>query len=183
VSAGGLALFHGLTITSRWTALLPGLVLGGVGIGIANPAIATIALGVVPPQRSGMASGISNTFRIGGVATGVAALGAVFQQRLESTLRSSLGHPAPGLASAVAAGGTHAAAAASRGRVAVESAARHAFVAGINDLVLVGAVTVFIGAVFAALVRRKDFYSRRRAAAQRMTVEAAGSELVPEAVG
>ena len=183
VSAAGLALFHGLTITSRWTALLPGLVLGGVGIGIANPAIAKIALGVVPPQRSGMASGISNTFRIGGVATGVAALGAVFQQRLESTLSTSLGHPAPGLARAVAAGGPHAAALSSRGRASLEIAARHAFVTGMNDLVLVGAVTVFIGALFAVLVRRKDFYSRRRATAQRMTVEAAGPELVPEAVG
>ena len=183
VSAGGLFLFYGLTVTSTWTALLPGLVLGGVGIGLANPAIAKIALGVVPPQRSGMASGISNTFRIGGVATGVAALGAVFQQRLEADLRSSVGHAAPLLARAVAAGGTHAAVAASNGRVAVANAARHAFVTGINDLVLVGAVTVFVGALFAGLVRRKDFFSRRRATGRPTMLEAADPGLLPEAVG
>ena len=55
----------------------------GVGIGLANPAIANIALGVVSPERSGMASGISNTFRIGGLAVGVAALGAVFEHRID----------------------------------------------------------------------------------------------------
>jgi EmrB/QacA subfamily drug resistance transporter len=183
VSAAGIALFYGLTTTSRWTALLPGLVLGGVGIGIANPAIAKIALGVVPPQRSGMASGISNTFRIGGVATGVAALGAVFQQRLESTLRASLGHPASVIARAVAASGTHAASGASRGGSGVASAARHAYVTGMNDIVLVGAITVFVGALFTLLVRRKDFYSRRRAARQRTLFEGADPGLVPEAVG
>ena len=70
----------------------------GVGIGLANPAIAHIALGVVPPERSGMASGISNTFRIGGLATGVAALGAVFQSRLSTSLHESLGNPPAALA-------------------------------------------------------------------------------------
>ncbi len=88
-SAVGIWLFTGLTVASGWKALLPGLLVGGVGIGLANPAIAKIALGVVPPQRAGMASGISNTFRIGGVATGVAALGAVFQHRLQSTLHGA----------------------------------------------------------------------------------------------
>jgi hypothetical protein len=130
-----------------------------------------------------MASGISNTFRIGGVATGVAALGAVFQQRLEADLRSSVGHAAPLLARAVAAGGTHAAVAASKGRVAVANAARHAFVTGINDLVLVGAVTVIVGALFAGLVRRKDFFSRRQATVRPTMLEAADPGLLPEAVG
>ncbi len=64
------------------------MVLSGIGIGIANPAIARVGLGVVPPERSGMASGLSNTFRIGGLATGVAALGAVFQQRITSSMSS-----------------------------------------------------------------------------------------------
>ena len=83
-SAVGIWLFTGLTVASSWRALLPGMLVGGVGVGLANPAIAKVALGVVPPQRAGMASGINNTFRIGGVAIGVAALGAVFQSRLQS---------------------------------------------------------------------------------------------------
>ena len=74
--------------------------------------IAKIALGVVAPARSGMASGINNTFRIGGVATGVAALGAIFQQRVTTSLASNLGHPAPQLAKVVASAGVRAAVAA-----------------------------------------------------------------------
>jgi EmrB/QacA subfamily drug resistance transporter len=182
ISAVGIWLFTGLTVGSSWTALLPGLLVGGVGIGLANPAIAKIALGVVPPQRAGMASGINNTFRIGGVATGVAALGAVFQHRLQSTLHAAVGGQAPALARTVAAGGTQAAARASGGRPAVVDAARHAFVNGMNEVVLVGAVAVAVGAAFAVLVRRKDFYSRRRDG-YRPSVPAPTRELVPEAVG
>jgi EmrB/QacA subfamily drug resistance transporter len=155
VSAVGIWLFTGLTVASTWTALLPGLLVGGVGVGLVNPAIAKIALGVVPPQRAGMASGISNTFRIGGVATGVAALGAVFQQRLQSTLQGSVGaRQAPGLARAVAAGGTQAAAKISGNNPTVVMGAHHAFVSGMNLVIMVGAITVAVGAAFAVLVRR-----------------------------
>jgi EmrB/QacA subfamily drug resistance transporter len=182
ISALGIWLFTGLTVGSTWTALLPGLLVGGVGVGLANPAIAKIALGVVPPQRAGMASGISNTFRIAGVATGVAALGAVFQQRIQTTLHIYLGRPAPVLARVVAAGGTPAAARASGGRPVVVVAARHAFVNGMNDVIVVGAVTVLVGALFAMLVRRKDFYSSRRDGA-RAPVRVPERDLVAEAVG
>jgi EmrB/QacA subfamily drug resistance transporter len=161
--AAGIWLFHGLTVGSTWTALFPGMLVGGLGIGLANPAIAKAALGMVPPQRSGMASGISNTFRLGGVATGVAALGAVFQDRLQATLHSSVGHQASTLARVVAAGGARAAARATGGRAGVTAAARDAFVNGMNTVIVVGSVAVFVGACFAVLVRRKDFYSRRRA--------------------
>ena len=81
-TAAGLALMSGLTVSSSWTALIPGLLVTGLGAGIANPAIAKIGLGMVSPQRAGMAAGISNTCRMGGVATGVAVLGAVFQHHL-----------------------------------------------------------------------------------------------------
>ncbi len=82
IIGAGLAAMTIVTARSSWTVLIPGFLLTGLGIGIANPMIARIALGVVAPARSGMASGINNTFRIGGVATGVAALGAIFQQKV-----------------------------------------------------------------------------------------------------
>ena len=179
VCAAGLWLFRGVTVTSTWRALLPGLLVGGVGVGLANPAIAKIALGVVAPQRAGMASGISNTFRIGGVATGVAAIGAVFQDRLSTGLRPAVGPHAPGLSRVVAAGGVRAAGAASGGAPPVLHAARQAFATSMNDLFVVGAVTVLVGAAFAVMVRRKDFYSRRREAiAARRAAEAAEPEPV-----
>jgi len=157
LSAVGLALMHGVAASSSWTTLLPGLILGGLGIGIANPAIAKIALGVVSPERSGMASGISNTFRIGGLATGVAGLGALFQGRISASLTSALGHPAGTLATVVAAEGTRGADAPMLARAHMTRVAGNAFSLGINDLLVTGAAVVFIGALFAVLVRRKDF--------------------------
>src|SRR3954447_12813602 len=80
----GLVLMHGITPESQWTTLLPGFVAAGAGVGITNPTLAQVAVGVVEPARSGMASGINNTFRQVGIATGIAALGAIFQARTES---------------------------------------------------------------------------------------------------
>ena len=76
-----LLLMHGLTRGSDWTALLPGFLVGGVGIGFVNAPLATVAVGVVEPRRAGMASGVNNTFRQVGIATGIAGLGAIFQTR------------------------------------------------------------------------------------------------------
>jgi predicted MFS family arabinose efflux permease len=59
----GLLLMRGLDAGSAWTHLIPGMIVGGVGVGIVNPPLASTAVGVVPPQRAGMASGINSTFR------------------------------------------------------------------------------------------------------------------------
>ncbi len=71
----GLVLMHGIQVGDSWTALLPGFLVAGAGIGMTNPGIASVAIGVVGPARAGMASGINSTFRQVGIATGVAALG------------------------------------------------------------------------------------------------------------
>jgi len=175
LTALGIALMHGLDVYSTWTALLLGLLLTGVGIGLANPAIANIALGVVPPERSGMASGISNTFRVGGLAIGVAALGAVFQSRLATSLQTSLGKPSAALAKVVASGGTHAAKAAS-GQPGIVEAALRAFTDGLNTILLVGAGTVLFGALAGVvLVRARDFH-RAPASARVADIESAETE-------
>src|SRR5438445_594965 len=94
--SGGLALcgvalllMHGLTIGSSWTALLAGFIVAGVGVGLVNAPLASTSVSVVEPRRAGMASGINNTFRQIGIATGIAALGAVFQSRITSYLTAS----------------------------------------------------------------------------------------------
>jgi EmrB/QacA subfamily drug resistance transporter len=74
-----LLLMHGITRSSGWTTLLAGFIVGGVGIGLVNAPLAVTAVGVVEPRRAGMASGANNTFRQIGLATGVAALGAIYQ--------------------------------------------------------------------------------------------------------
>src|ERR671937_2421530 len=148
--AVALLLMHGLDTTSHWTALLPGLIVGGIGIGLANPAIAAAALRVVDPARTGMASGFNNACRLTGVAVGVAALGAVLERRASSSLASSLGPHGRALGQAVASTGVRAAG----GRPAVAHAASLAFVSGVNAVLLVGCVVVAIGAVAAAALMR-----------------------------
>ena len=91
----GLLLMRGAKPDSEWTTLLAGFIVSGIGIGLSNPSIASTALGVVPAARSGMASGINNTMRIAGVATGIAALGAVFQSKITTSSQTLLpGRPA-----------------------------------------------------------------------------------------
>jgi EmrB/QacA subfamily drug resistance transporter len=148
--AAGLALMHGIDAESRWTALLAGFVVGGVGIGLANPALAAGALRVVDPARTGMASGINNTFRLGGVAVGVAALGALLQDRVQSSLTDASVRGAHALAGAVSSAGIHAVA----GRPALVEPAREAYVSGLDALLLTGSLVLVVGAVAAVTLLR-----------------------------
>jgi vacuolar-type H+-ATPase subunit I/STV1 len=78
----GLLLMRGLDADSSWTHLLPGFIVAGLGSGLVNAPLASTAIGVVPPQRAGMASGINTTFRQVGIATSVAALGSIFATKM-----------------------------------------------------------------------------------------------------
>jgi EmrB/QacA subfamily drug resistance transporter len=85
LSALSLLLMSSVTVESRWTVLLPGLLVGGVGAGFVNAPLATTATSTVRVERAGMASGINNAFRQIGVATGVAALGAIIASKSTAT--------------------------------------------------------------------------------------------------
>jgi EmrB/QacA subfamily drug resistance transporter len=86
----GLLAMTTVSASSGWTTLIPGFVLGGAGIGMINPPLASTAIGVVPHERSGMASGINSTFRQVGIATGIAGLGAIFQHSVTNTTHTTL---------------------------------------------------------------------------------------------
>jgi EmrB/QacA subfamily drug resistance transporter len=150
VGAGLLLMAH-LDAESEWTALLPGFLLAGAGVGLINPPLASTAVGVVPPERAGMGSGINSTFRQVGIATGIAGLGALFQQLLEDKVTGALARvPADVLATGSP-------------RVAGPSpAAQHAyleaFTGALNDLFVVAGVVAIVGGVLSAvLIRRRDF--------------------------
>jgi predicted MFS family arabinose efflux permease len=66
--AAGIWLMHGLTVSSAWTHLLPGLIIAGAGTGMVTVPLASTAVGVVAVSRAGMASGINSTFRQLGLA-------------------------------------------------------------------------------------------------------------------
>ena len=168
--AFGLLLMHGIEIDSEWTTLLAGFIFAGVGIGLVNPPLASTAIGVVRAQQSGMASGINTTFRQVGIATGIAALGAIFQARVESKLLEvappQFSGRADQLAEGIASGGSKQAIAqappGARGQIT--DAANQAFISGFNTILLVGVAIAIAGAISAlVLVRRRDFVAAPQA--------------------
>ena len=177
----GLLLMGNLSDSSGWTALLPGQILAGIGIGLATPGLASTAVGVVHPQLSGMASGANNTARQLGLATGIAGLGSIFQAKIESTLTplvagTSASSHVHELSRAVASGGTGSAlyAVPPADRDKVMAAAHHAFVTGFNTIAMVSVAVAAVGSVAGyALVRSRDSWPP---AAQLHLTEAAQME-------
>jgi EmrB/QacA subfamily drug resistance transporter len=82
----GLLLMRAVDADSEWTTLLPGLLVGGLAIGVISPALAAAMVSVLPVERSGLASGINNTFRQLGIAMGIAGLGAIFEHQASEGL-------------------------------------------------------------------------------------------------
>jgi hypothetical protein len=62
---------------SSWLALLPGVLVVCAGTGLFNPALAGVALGSLDESQSGLAAGVNDAFRQGGIAIGVAAYGVL----------------------------------------------------------------------------------------------------------
>ena len=170
----GLLLMHGLEVGDDWTALLAGFLVTGGGIGMVNPALATAAIGVVEPRRSGMASGINSTFRQVGIATGIAAWGAIFQHVVRTEfVRDAAAAGVAGVAQRgqrvadfIAFGGAR-----RTGNPQLARLGEQAFVAGLNDVLLLAALVAFAGAALCAvLIRPADFAAARAPVPARATV-------------
>src|SRR3954454_10855150 len=130
LNAVAMWLMSRVTPSSHWTVLLPGFIIGGIGIGFVNAPLAATAVSTVRVERAGMASGINNTFRQIGIATGIAALGAIFASKVDP--RAFAPHPS--------------------------AQASASFVHGLHDILVVGAAVAAVGAVRAlVLVPPQDF--------------------------
>jgi EmrB/QacA subfamily drug resistance transporter len=162
----GLLLMGGLNANDGWTALLPGFLVAGVGVGLLNPVIADVAVSVVSKERSGMAAGINDTFRQVGIAVGVAAWGAVFLARgadkistlAAGTPAATGGHPRQLLEAASNGQLKSALAGLPQGAQAiVASATRQGFLSGLNLILVIGAALAFAGGLVALwLVRERE---------------------------
>jgi EmrB/QacA subfamily drug resistance transporter len=164
----GLLLMRGLDAGSGWTHLVPGFIVAGAGTGLINPPLASTAIGVVPPERAGMASGINSTFRQIGIATGIAGLGSLFSHTVRTHIVSLLSgaksvsaRDAHSLAEGVAQGNGARAGLAhlpAQARPAAIHAVRAGFVSGLNEVFLVGALLALVSAVLTLiLIRSRDF--------------------------
>jgi EmrB/QacA subfamily drug resistance transporter len=168
----GLLAFRGLTPDSDWTHLVPGMVLCGIAIGMINPPLASTAVGVVPVERSGMASGGNSTFRQVGIATGIATLGSIFAQQIADAVRPALAGQVPPqavepLVSALSSGQLNGAAEAARATGGAGAAdtvvgiGLPAIVDALNHVSLIAAVLAFTcAALTVVLIRQRDFVVR-----------------------
>ncbi|MBO0769779.1 MAG: MFS transporter, partial [Solirubrobacterales bacterium] len=162
----GMLLMRGLTATEDWTHFLPGFIVAGVGTGLINVPLASTAVGVVRPERAGMAGGINSTFRQIGIATGVAGLGTILASQVSSHVASNLaGTPLAAhgaqLGKAISAGSLQQAAHSVPPQLqgVLFHAAKVGYVNALNTVLLVG-VGVAGVATFATLVliRQRDFH-------------------------
>ena len=155
----------------RWSGPR-GLIDRALRAGLVNPPLASTAVGVVRPERAGMASGINSTFRQVGIATGIAVLGTLFSHTVTEQVRSTI-TTVPGMsgragqvAGAMQAGQTGRLIAHLPARTgqAVALVTRSAFTAGFNKILLVAAIIALAsGLVSLATIRGQDFVAQRPA--------------------
>ncbi len=86
-------------INMKITALIPGLALYGVGLGLVLSQINNLTLSAVPLRDAGEASGVTNTFRQIGMSLGAAIIGAILIStilvRLDTAVMESPTIPPP----------------------------------------------------------------------------------------
>jgi MFS family permease len=93
LAAAGLVLLAG--VDPRWgpVQLLPGLFVEGLGLGLAAAPITTAAMESVPDEHAGVAGATLNVFRMVGLSTGVALMGAVVAAQWPGDLARSAVDP------------------------------------------------------------------------------------------
>ncbi|MGH3020964.1 MAG: MFS transporter, partial [Gaiellaceae bacterium] len=83
-----LLVFSRLGLGSTFWDIFPGLLAGGLGMGLVMTPMTAAALGSVPVAKSGVGSGVLNTFRQVGGALGIAVMGAILTSRQTEALAS-----------------------------------------------------------------------------------------------
>jgi EmrB/QacA subfamily drug resistance transporter len=153
----GALLQANLSASSDWKSLFIGLLVAGIGVGLVSPTLASAALGAVPPQLGGMASGALNTMRQLGYALGIAGLGVILQSRIGQSLSGAAHVTDSGrLAKAVAGGQSPAVLHATPPavRAGLDHAIHAAFASGLNATLVICGVAGLIGAVIVAVALR-----------------------------
>ncbi|GAB3838744.1 MFS transporter [Dactylosporangium cerinum] len=139
--AAGTALCMLVSPSSGWAALVPGLCVTGLGVGLSTPVLASAALAAAPPDRSGMANGASNTFRQLGYALALPAFATVVTGRAGQVLAAG-GVTDPAAARQLTGGGYQ-----DLLRRAPEGVLRAAYAAGLDRVFLISAVIAGVAGV------------------------------------
>ena len=70
-----------VNLHSSFWHMLPGFILGGLGMSFVMTPMSAAAMGAAPVAKAGVASGVLNTFRQVGVALGIGIMGAIVANR------------------------------------------------------------------------------------------------------
>ncbi|WP_353943665.1 MFS transporter [Streptomyces sp. HUAS MG91] len=146
IAAGMTCLAAGLAAIAvlggdSYGGMLVGLVVMGVGIAFAMPAMANAIMSAIPPAKAGVGAGVNGTLAEFGNGLGVAVLGAVLNARFAALVAVSAASLPAALAAADSAG--------EKARIA------DAFSSGLETSQLVGAVAVLVGGLLAAALLRR----------------------------
>src|SRR6266850_1249194 len=77
---------------SFW-ALLPGLLLGGTGMGLTMTPVTAAAMSAVPVDKAGVGSAVLNSARQVGGSLGIAVMGAIVASGIKSSLKAGAAQP------------------------------------------------------------------------------------------
>jgi EmrB/QacA subfamily drug resistance transporter len=83
--AGSLLLFAQLDASSSFWDVFPGMLVGGLGMGLAMTPTAAAAMGSVPTDKAGVGSAVLNSMRQVGGSMGIAVMGAIVTSNVTGT--------------------------------------------------------------------------------------------------
>jgi EmrB/QacA subfamily drug resistance transporter len=145
-----------LSVSSAYSALLPGFVLMGIGMAFVMSPMSTAAMNSVEPTKAGVASGILSMSRMVGGTFGVAVLGALVatlgRSKLNELLPTVPASTRADIASSLGAGGGSQAGAPAQ----IVSAAHQSFVYALQNGLRLGSAVAFLGAVIAFSLVGRD---------------------------
>jgi EmrB/QacA subfamily drug resistance transporter len=153
-------------------SLVGGLMLIGIGMGLASPAISNAAVSSVSASLAGAASGMNAMARQVGGAIGIALLTAIFAGRFQSHLTAALagGHLSSGDKARVGTAAANIANGIGGGNGGAQATRIHdliqvAFTQGMTDTLRVFAIVSALGVAVALFIRRSDFTAARASSA------------------
>lgn len=102
--------FGSAAVHPSWLTMLPGCLIAGIGLGIANTPVTNTTTGSVSSDRAGMASGIDMSARMVSLAVNIAVMGFILASGIAAHLKDALPNLEPAqlrpLAERIAAGTT-----------------------------------------------------------------------------
>ncbi|SHF83636.1 MFS transporter [Streptoalloteichus hindustanus] len=152
-----------VTPESSWTALLPGLLVAGAGVGLSSPTLASAAAAAAPASKAGMAGGAVNTLRQLGFALGIPIMTSVLSASIRPILGNSGHFTDLDTTTEMVAGGQSddvLATLPAAARTPASQAIRDAYTSGLDSVFLLSGVCALVtGVIVLLLVRRASHES------------------------